>query len=229
MELARCSKGHVYNPMENATCPVCAAENAQGGMNFGSFGAGMDNIGATAPVGGMDPIGATMPVGGFGGASMNETVPVSNPGFAPNDFASRGGYNTSPVADYSGTAPVAPGGVAGFFPVVGWLVCIEGPDKGSDYRIHNGNNYIGRSPNMDICIMNDRHISHDNAANIGYDDHERIFFFGPAGGRNTVRVNGKMVINSVELSPYDTITLGTSKLMFVPLCGERFDWNGEQK
>lgn len=37
-------------------------------------------------------------------------------------------------------------------PVVGWLVCIEGPDRGRSYEIHKENNYLGRSVQMDIYI-----------------------------------------------------------------------------
>lgn len=152
---------------------------------------------------------------------MGVTTPV-NPGFAPEDFIPKGG---SQVEQYESTTPVSPNGVAGFNPVVGWLVCIDGPDKGQDYRIHAGYNYIGRAQSMDICIQGDTHISNQNAGVIGYDDLEHLFSFGPSGGHNTVRVNGKMVINAVELSPYDELTVGTTKLMFVPLCGERFNWD----
>jgi hypothetical protein len=35
-------------------------------------------------------------------------------------------------------------------PVVGWLVCVKGPDRGRDYRIRSEKNFIGRS---------DRHIT----------------------------------------------------------------------
>src|SRR5690242_13732720 len=30
-------------------------------------------------------------------------------------------------------------------PVVGWLVCVEGPDRGKDYRLHSEKNFVGRS------------------------------------------------------------------------------------
>ena len=35
-------------------------------------------------------------------------------------------------------------------PVTGWLVCIEGPHYGKDYKIHAGKNFIGREI---ICIF----------------------------------------------------------------------------
>lgn len=201
--MVRCAKGHVYDLRVNSSCPQCALE-ARGGR-----------------VSGYDTTEPLIP-----GQTIGETVPVTDRGFTPTDFDATGG-NTPRVQRYEPTMPVPQGGVAGFNPVVGWLVCVDGADKGTDYRIRNGNNYIGRDQSMDICIRNDNHISNQNAAIIGYDDLERQFFFGPAGGHNTVRVNGKMVINAVPLSPYDEITVGTTKLMFVPLCGERFDWNAK--
>ena len=110
------------------------------------------------------------------------------PALRPTDFIPKGGCQ---VEQYESTTPVSPNGVAGFNPVVGWLVCIDGPDKGQDYRIHAGYNYIGRAQSMDICIQGDTHISNQNAGVIGYDDLEHLFSFGPSGGHNTVRVNEK--------------------------------------
>src|ERR1700674_3634784 len=40
----------------------------------------------------------------------------------------------------------------GFDPVVGWLVCIEGPDMGSSYKLFMGKNSIGRSEQMKVPI-----------------------------------------------------------------------------
>ena len=109
--------------------------------------------------------------------------------------------------------------------MVGWLVCIEGATKGNDYRIHSQNNYIGRSARMDISIPGDPHISAENSATIAYDNVDRTFYFGPGSGRNIVRVNGKPALSAVPLDAYDVLTIGTTKLLFVPLCGDRFDWN----
>ena len=110
-------------------------------------------------------------------------------------------------------------------PVVGWLVCIEGATKGTDYRIHSQNNYIGRSAKMDISIPEDSHISAENSAIIAYDNEDRTFYFGPGSGRNIVRVNGKPALSVEKIEAYDVLTIGTTKLLFVPLCGDRFDWN----
>ena len=135
------------------------------------------------------------------------------------------------IQDYQTTKPVFPVDgdnkeeTTSFDPVVGWLVCIEGATKGNDYRIHSQNNYIGRSAKMDISIPGDPHISAENSAIIAYDNEDRVFYFGPSTGRNIVRVNGKPALNAAQLEAYDVLTIGTTKLLFVPLCGDRFDWN----
>ena len=81
---------------------------------------------------------------------------------------------------------------------------------------------------MDICISGDDCISTDRAAVIAYDAVEKFFSFGPSMGHNVVRVNGRMLMNAVVLEPYDELTIGKTKLLFIPLCGERFDWNEEK-
>lgn len=241
MEIIGCGRGHFYNPNEHSSCPQCAKEN--GGMdvlnvtepvNFGKYaGGGVGEIGATEPIDfgkfGGGSIGATEPIdfdSFAGGSNVGVTEPVNPNG--DSDF--KNGFS-SKVQDYAPTAPVAPAyGVgsangAPFMPVVGWLVCIEGAAKGRDYRIHSQYNYIGRGQHMDICISGDDCISTEKAAILAYDDEEKFFSFGPGMGHNVVRVNGKMLMNAVALNAYDELTIGKTKLLFVPLCGERFDWN----
>ena len=65
----------------------------------------------------------------------------------------------------------------------------------------------------------------ENAAIVAYDSMERLFYFGPGMGHNAVRLNGKMCLGQSELKAYNIITLGQTKLVFIPLCGERFDWD----
>ena len=36
--------------------------------------------------------------------------------------------------------------------VTGWLVCVKGPEKGRDYRLHHGFNRLGRSMDMDFIF-----------------------------------------------------------------------------
>lgn len=235
MEIIGCGRGHFYNPNEHSSCPQCAKErgvvdvlNVTEPVNFGKYAGGLDNVGATEPIdfdsfaSGGSVVGVTESADiSFGEqADPMRTVDFKDP------FSGK-------IQEYSPTMPVTPVYVSGgsnsmpFMPVVGWLVCVDGPAKGRDYRIHSQYNYIGRGQHMDICISGDDCISAERAAILAYDDQEKLFSFGPGMGHNVVRVNGKMLMNAVVLEAYDELTIGKTKLLFVPLCGERFDWNGK--
>jgi hypothetical protein len=225
MEIRRCEKGHFYDAEANSTCPQCAAE-AMGGA---------EGVGATMPVGGEDYVGATIPVGtgvpeGYGatepiGGNFQAAPPTPSEGIFTDNAFSQGNMGVQNYED--ATQPVTVGGVAGFSPATGWLVCTEGPAKGTDYRVRAGYNYIGRGEHMDICVRGDQKIGRERHALIAYDQEEKVFFFGPADGKSIVRLNGKMVMSPMEIHAYDVVSIGDSKLMFVPLCGERFDWDEE--
>lgn len=117
----------------------------------------------------------------------------------------------------------------GIDPVVGWLVCVSGEEKGKDYRIHADNNFIGRSDRMDICIRGDETISRENHAIISYDMVDKIFFFSPGDGRSIVRYNGKALFQTTELKAHDRIIIGKTELIFVPFCTEEFTWTEEEQ
>ena len=63
-------------------------------------------------------------------------------------------------------------------PVTGWLVCVEGGEKGKDYRLHSGKNFIGRSPKMDVVVLKDDHIAREKHASIVYDPKGHGFYTG---------------------------------------------------
>lgn len=47
---------------------------------------------------------------------------------------------------------------------------------------------------------------------------------GGRAGRNLIKVNGRAVLQAVEIKNYDVISIGTTKLIFVGLCGQQFSW-----
>lgn len=109
-------------------------------------------------------------------------------------------------------------------PVVGWLVCIEGSDKGKDYRIWAKNNTVGRSEEMDICMKGDDTISRENHARLAYDEKHNNFHLIPAENTNNIYLNDEPVYVPVKLEAYDCIEFGNSKFAFLPFCSERFTW-----
>lgn len=242
MELKKCPEGHYYDASLYSECPTCNEMKNGGGngdghtlpLGFqagGEFGQTQAGYGNTAPAGG--GYGATAPVsGGYGGATapVDGTAPVSGGYTAPMT----GGYTAPLTGGTLGTGMRDEGQTIavihqqlGIDPVVGWLVSINGNEKGRDYRIHSDNNFIGRSEKMDICIRGDDTISRVNHAVIAYDTRDKVFYFANGEGRSINRINGKAMLGTVILNPYDELEIGTTKLIFIPFCGERFEWKSE--
>lgn len=109
-------------------------------------------------------------------------------------------------------------------PVTGWLVCIEGVEKGKDYRLHEEINYIGRSKINDVVLSSDPTVSRERHAMIAYDPRGNMFLVAPATGSSLIRQNGRPVLGTMELKTGDRLEIGESMYMFVALCGENFQW-----
>lgn len=117
----------------------------------------------------------------------------------------------------------------GMDPVVGWLVCVEGEDKGRDYRIRSGRNFIGRADNMDICIAGDPSISRDKHAIVIYDPKTKKFLLQPGQSREMVYLNDEGVYTVTPIKSRDIIEMGETKLVIIPFCGEEFQWDQKQE
>lgn len=109
-------------------------------------------------------------------------------------------------------------------PVVAWLVCIEGVEKGKDYRIINKRNFIGNSEEMDVCILGDNSIEKNSNFTITYNEKQRIFVLTPGSISNIIYVNKKAVYESIILENYSLVEFGETKLVFVKFCGDNFSW-----
>lgn len=104
--------------------------------------------------------------------------------------------------------------------VVGWLVCIEGLQKGMSYPIYSGRNFVGRNFNMDIVLSDDEEISREKHFSIIYDPKSVKFYV--VEGAGITYINKNSVIGTVQMFENDVITVGTAKYCFVPFCkGER--------
>ena len=110
-------------------------------------------------------------------------------------------------------------------PVVGWLAVVAGPGAGDYVRLGYGMNNIGRSDDQ-RCRLNfgDENISRQNHASVTYDPRGRKFYLQHGGGQNLTYLNDAPVLQPIELSGGEMITLGGTTLRFVPLCGAGFDY-----
>lgn len=110
-------------------------------------------------------------------------------------------------------------------PVVGWLVVVDGPDRGRDFRLHAGRNFVGRSAEMHVALTNDPYVSRERHAVIAYDPRASRFRVTPGDSAALVYRNGEAVDAPQELQSGDEVEIGHTRLRFVPLCTDTFKWD----
>lgn len=218
MATTECGRGHIYDSDIYPSCPYCS--NTQPVINFDRTVRGGAQPAAyaedrTAPV----DFGRAGANAGFEGsrgtASVMQDDGVTQP---PRDYARgrRADEGQHTVGDM--------GQRLGLELVVGWLVCIEGRDKGRAYELWGRINTIGRSERMDVCIKGDQSISKENHARLGYDPKNNRFRLIPAASTNNIYLNDDVVDVPTQLHSYDVIEFGETKLAFIPFCSSRFTW-----
>lgn len=107
--------------------------------------------------------------------------------------------------------------------VTGWLVCIKGPERGRDYRIHHGKNKVGRNYANDICVAEEVKMSRESHCIIIYDDKSNQFFLSSCEGSLTYR-EGSLVNQPIQLKTGDVFSVGDSSFEFVAFCREGRKW-----
>lgn len=110
-------------------------------------------------------------------------------------------------------------------PVVGWLVIIEGPGKGTSREFSFGQQTIGRDSDQSISLdFGDEEISRASHATLEYDPRERKVFLSK--GANLVYLNNERLGQGAEtgLKWGDIIEIGSTKLRYVSFCSPDFCW-----
>jgi len=108
-------------------------------------------------------------------------------------------------------------------PVVGWLVCVEGPGRGRDYRLRAGRNFIGRSFRMSVSIVEDQQIAQENHASVIYESIESRFILLSGNGART-ELNDVPVSGAADIQEGDRVRLGGSTFDFVAYCKGEKRW-----
>ena len=163
-----CSAGHVYDADQFPSCPYCNRNTRA--IQFGA---------TAAPAG----YGATTAPAGYGAAHAGRDDTIGQT-VMPEAIRRRMEQerDNRTVGEFKRKL--------GYEPVVGWLVCVEGPEVGKDYRLFGRINSIGRAEGNDVVLAQEHTVSQKN--------HVRL--------------------------AYDVLEMGATKLIFVPLCNERFRW-----
>ena len=98
---------------------------------------------------------------------------------------------------------------------MGWLVCINGFDRGREFPIKAQFNRIGSSPANEICVQRERAVMENNHAGISCNGATGECTLTVTPGGN-VRLNGAYVDRPVNLKKYDTITIGSAQYVYAP-------------
>ena len=108
--------------------------------------------------------------------------------------------------------------------VCGWLVCIEGINKGRSYPVQAGKTFIGSGDDMDIQILGDEGVDRYRHAIIAYDGKKHEFVLLPGESAGLAYLEEMAVYVPSKLSSHARIEIGGSKFVFIPFCGEQYDW-----
>ncbi|MDO5145539.1 MAG: FHA domain-containing protein [Eubacteriales bacterium] len=112
---------------------------------------------------------------------------------------------------------------SGLEPVTGWLVCVSGKEKGKDYRIEAGFNYVGRGRKMDVVLSDDLSVARERHCAIVYDKKSNETFLTPGKGAETY-YKKKLVTKPVKIYSGDEIELGETKYIFISFCEGGRSW-----
>ena len=81
---------------------------------------------------------------------------------------------------------------------------------------------------MDIMINGDDSISRENHASITFNPRNLKFTVATGEGRGLIYLNGEVIETSTEVSSYDELEIGNTKLVFIPFITESFEWKESQ-
>lgn len=142
-------------------------------------------------------------------------------GFFDDVFSASSGTPSRPAPTPSAPKPMV---TRVSTPCVGWLIALGGSHIGTDFRLKAGKNFIGRAPQMDVPLTEEKSVSRDRHAIVVYEPKAHLYLVQPGESSSLVYLNNEVVLTPMKLTAYDVITVGDINLMFMPLCGERFNW-----
>ena len=197
-----CSAGHVYDADQFPSCPYCNRNTRA--IQFGATAAPAGYGATTAPAGyGAAPAGRDDTIGQtVMPEAIRRRMEQERDNRTVGEFKRKLGYE----------------------PVVGWLVCVEGPEVGKDYRLFGRINSIGRAEGNDVVLAQEHTVSQKNHVRLAYDAKHNNYQLIPGDGSNVTYLNDEPLYVPQRLNAYDVLEMGETKLIFVPLCNDQFRW-----
>ncbi len=213
-KMTRCPEGHFYDPTKHGSCPWCAlpADVESGDKTRPvQLGALQMRLGGPPPL--PPPLASIPPPPPLPGKMAGPPPPPP-----PLPLPANLGATRRAGAEIAGPKNN---------PVVGWLVCLTGPERGHDFRLHAEKNFIGRSPAMDVCLAGDESVSREKHATVIFDPKKAAFWALPGDAAGLVYLNGDIVHSPTEMHREDLLEVGQTKLVLIPFCGEKYSWSRE--
>ncbi len=205
--ITKCNNGHWYDTTVHKSCPHCKQESEKLSIRLEDVEEDDHTISIME---------ADMSLGEELGDIIG--VAAGNMGNAPSGMGDPLAEDDDKTVSF---------GFFGFSsiqqPVTGWMVCIDGEECGKDFRLHTGKNFLGRSTSMDLVLLEDKKVARERHCSITYDPKGNAFFVSPEGG-NTVYVNDTIIDVPMPLQEGDEVTVGTTKMVFIPYCKEGRTW-----
>ncbi len=184
---------------------------------------GADSVFRTQPLQrpGADSVFRTQPISRD--LSQNKTVPLNRtiPIIRPGSTGSVPTERNNPLENTTRIAPIP----KEEWPLA-WLVAISGPMKGKFFVITSGENYVGKARDNSICLIDDPDVSARQNC-IYYDAEYAAFYIDacPYARQMTRLSDGDTVKSCSPLEHGEILQVSPStKLRFVPFCGETFNW-----
>lgn len=220
MSIVRCEQGHFYNNEKSAQCPQCMSQ--KGAVSLTSaldlrqlelYVAQYDESNDSRQARALRPREKTAVEEGAPLKSVRmEEEPVF-PGVSGEGNRSDG----TEASEYFLNQQEERGYLAG------WLVCVRGPQKGTDYRLYEGYNRVGTKSTNDIVIKDDVQVAEQDHCSVVYEGKENVFYLLASAEYptflNEVRIEGADQIKSGQ-----QITIGETCLELVAFCQGNKRW-----
>lgn len=238
MNLTKCNKGHYYDGDKYSSCPFCSGAGPAGDSVTLAAGVPSSDVTVSMPSGIPSDDSVTMMNASFDDPVTQKSVQTGVTGEYASNIPDFSGIASSaplpsddavtqshyrPMMDAIAEQPVSTE------PVVGWLVCTSGQYFGRSFPLKAGRNFVGRSPQMDVCLSGENSVSRDRHAVIIYEPRGRMFIAQPGDARELFYLNDKVVLDNERLSPYDEISIGKVNMLLIPFCTEKFAWEDLEK
>lgn len=109
--------------------------------------------------------------------------------------------------------------------VVGWLIGLNGANRGESFPVRMGRNVLGRDSRSDIVVNDDQASAHH--ADLVFRPEERRFILMDHNSTNGTYVNEMEIEPRRDLAGEDVIRIGSQKFLFMPLIHDGFYWDDE--